>query len=393
MESAPRTVLPTIGGAPQGENAQEPSGGNPKSQQNGPFGPQSGPGLHSGLLPSGTHSGRAQVLHSARATVGDKGDQLRKEEETVRAVYKKHAQSFFEEIKQEFLRETAALKKQAQKALAKVSAPLDVDLASEPIVTVASIQAQLAALRRQVSDLQPRTAASAATAAGPCSRQSQKASIAGLASSETKVAVHNAFHAEARDPNVPALAERVTRVQEEVGALMRHVRSEATAAKKAALIPMWKERALQEIAQGELRAVCAEEVNRAFRDFTSCSLDESLFAPMVLRMCEGEAAASESRLRAELRGLSADLSRRLEEVEATAAGAAEKVGAISTALGERIGGLEVAQRASDTASLHLSLSKMAARLEEERVARNSFSKQVAEVVAAQRLLREEEVST
>eukprot|EP00747_Dinoflagellata_sp_TGD_P212414 gnl/TRDRNA2_/TRDRNA2_85505_c0_seq1.p1 gnl/TRDRNA2_/TRDRNA2_85505_c0~~gnl/TRDRNA2_/TRDRNA2_85505_c0_seq1.p1 ORF type:complete len:566 (+),score=148.06 gnl/TRDRNA2_/TRDRNA2_85505_c0_seq1:130-1698(+) len=122
-------------------------------------------------------------------------------------------------------------------------------------------------------------------------------------------------------PGLP-LAERVGRLQEDLKALSRYVKSEATTAKKLAQTPMWKERALQEFAQQELRKVCIEEVSRSMQEFTATFAGDlrSKEQPASQRGKgkgkgdKGDQTQLESSLRAEMTKISTELNRQIEEL-------------------------------------------------------------------------------
>jgi len=70
---------------------------------------------------------------------------------------------------------------------------------------------------------------------------------------------------------------------------------------------------MQELAHGELRAVCADEVGRVFREFTS-NFDQEVMAPAVKRVCHEEIAPRDGVARAEATGLAEAMNSKLAEV-------------------------------------------------------------------------------
>lgn len=201
----------------------------------------------------------AQQPQTARGPREDASEQLLPHEETVRAVYKRHAQSFFEDIKEGFLKEAAALRKQAQKALVRATG-------------------------HHVDDHEPAEAGGGR--AGDLRRQHQV---------------------------VAALAAKLEKQNEELQSLSRHVHAESSSAKKAVLTPVWKERALHDIAKAELRNVCAEEVRHAFKDLAN-SFDDQRVEATVTRLSEAGRLPWETALREEIKELLAPVHRQLTEL-------------------------------------------------------------------------------
>jgi len=279
---------------------------------------------------AGTAGHVPQPPHSARITREERQEQLLPHEDTVRAVYKKHAQAFFEDIKEGFLREATTLRKHAQKALASV--------ASHAAWEVDGLDAS---------------------------------SHAGGADQKGK---HPAV----------TLAARLDKQQEDLKNLTRHVQTEFAFAKKATLTPMWKERTLQEIAQGELRVVCAEEVGRAFKDLAA-SFDERQVEAAILRLCAAGPMPWETKMQNEVRELGEhcdkqfrELSLRADESTAARAVLVDCCNAMEQrqrAEAERLGSLckEVQGLRSDQ------LSSIAAQMEGFRSHLNSVDERVRQL--------------
>mmetsp|Transcript_89696 Transcript_89696/g.155200 ORF Transcript_89696/g.155200 Transcript_89696/m.155200 type:complete len:775 (+) Transcript_89696:129-2453(+) len=330
--------------------------------------PHLGPVLEERKRATGSRSSSTQP-YSARLSRDDRSNYLAREEEAVRAVYKKHAQSFFEEVKDGFLKEAALLRKQAQKAFSKAGVAWDAADAAgngeapeaaasgsgKASPGLAGLQAQLAALQRQVGDLQ--VTCNTRQAASPGGSDDFKMQELGRGSSAapSRLAGRTPSPSTREGAGGSTLSERVARQQDEIKALSRLVKSEFGAAKKAALTPMWKERALQEIAQGELRAVCADEVGKAFRDF-ACAFSEREAEAAVTRLCESGATPMESRLRAELEVVRKDFSRQLTELSCRA----DESTAARAVLADRLGTVEESQleQTSEIAQMEANLQSM-----------------------------------
>eukprot|EP00929_Paragymnodinium_shiwhaense_P078450 TRINITY_DN40669_c0_g1_i2.p1 TRINITY_DN40669_c0_g1~~TRINITY_DN40669_c0_g1_i2.p1 ORF type:complete len:893 (-),score=221.19 TRINITY_DN40669_c0_g1_i2:164-2842(-) len=86
----------------------------------------------------------------------------------------------------------------------------------------------------------------------------------------------------------PPDAYKVEQLQQEVRALSRLMQSESGAAHKAVLTPLWKERALKEIAQGELKAVCVGEVEKAFSSFGTNVIEKEVESVLQKMQAAGE---------------------------------------------------------------------------------------------------------
>lgn len=269
------------------------------------------PGFERKSLPRSGGRGGSQPPLSARLPPRTDPQQLLPHEETVRAVYKKHAQTFFEEIKQGFLKEAATLRKQAQKALTRtVSTAWDSE-DQEGGAQLPGIHAQVIALQRQVAALQ------GAAEGGP-SRDGASGSADHLA----------------------GLHARMEKQQEDLRNLSKHVQHELVSAKKATLTPMWKERALQEIAQGELRGVCAEEVSKSFKELAA-SFDDRQVDAAIRRLCEAGPMPWETALRAEMGQATGRLAGQIRELSLRA----DEGSHARAVLLERFAGLEEKHRA------------------------------------------------
>merc|ERR1719326_2191663 len=173
-------------------------------------------------MPNGTRSARLhheiQPMHP-------------KEEEIVRAIYQKHAHAFFDEMKESFAKESSQLRRQALRQISKSTAP--VSTTTQPVEDVSAtqdVQAELERLRQDVEALRE------------ASGQSSNATLR-------------------------SLGEKVQQHHNDLKAISKHLRAESAAVKKATLTPIWKERTLQEIAHGELRSVCEEQVSKVFDEF------------------------------------------------------------------------------------------------------------------------------
>lgn len=155
-----------------------------------------------------------------------------KEEEIVRAIYQKHAHAFFDEMKESFAKESSALRRQALKMISKSTAQASTSSQhledSSPVSH--ELQAELERLRQEVNDLRE--------ASG-----------------------------QASNGKLRSLGEKVQQHQNDLKAISKHLKAESAAVKKATLTPVWKERTLQEIAHGELRSVCEEQVIKVFEEF------------------------------------------------------------------------------------------------------------------------------
>jgi len=242
-----------------------------------PHGEEFGGASHTGKLRTGgvLHSARgaphsagignfsglagAQQPHSARGPRQELQEQLLPHEETVRAVYKKHAQSFFEEIKDGFMKEAAMLRKHAQKAFLRPPG-------------------------QAPSDTEP-------TDAGPQGRATDQR----------------------QQQMMAAMMAKLEKQQEELSSLSRNMHAENNSAKKAALTPLWKERALHEIAQTHLREVCMEEVRRAFKELSE-SFDDSRVEAAVTRLSASSGLPSETALRKEIKEQMAVVHQHLSEL-------------------------------------------------------------------------------
>jgi len=230
---------------------------------------------------------------SAREMRGDPSNQkLQFHEEAVRGVYKQQAHIFFEEIKEAFTKEATSLRKHTQKALARAGVTPDVDMSDSNPEFMSQLASQMSSLQRQIADLQVTV-----------QHQTQQNTWT------------NVFPDDSRDchNHIATLTERVAKQQEDLRSLSRHVKSEFAFAKKAVLTPMWKERALQEIAQGELRTVCTEEVGKALKQL-ECAVHDDHVEAALLRLCKKESAPWEAVLQKRLERLRSDLTIQILEL-------------------------------------------------------------------------------
>jgi hypothetical protein len=259
----------------------------------------------------------------------------RKEEEICRGIYKKHAHAFFDEMKEAFAKETSELRKQADRAIRKVAAAWGMEGPSE-------VPAQIVDLRNQVADIHRSLAimdqgrGSSSSAVPPEVLAPQQISDDSLEGPTREQLLQEQ---ELLQATMGAMHERVAKQQEELRSISRYLKTELTSAKKAALTPVWKEKALQDIAQGELRTVCVEEVTRIFKDFTE-HFKENTLKPVVCEIFSSEMTSRDIEIRHQIQEvrhtLSADnrdLSRRIEDALSQ-----------QTLMGQRADGLEERQR-------------------------------------------------
>jgi len=356
-------ALPALGGSTRDDAAAERQGGLERKSQC-----RAGPSL-----PQSARLPQEQQRLTAK---------LDRDEQTIRTVYKKHAQHFFEEVKEGFLKEAALLRKQTQKALARTGGAWEGDSEiSAP--AVANLQAQISVLQRQLVEMQTGARPIVSDAhAGPCNAGSVVVATS-------------------------SLEHRLARQQDEIKALARDVRNGSACARQAVLTPMWKERALQEIAQGELRTVCADEVGKAFQEFSTAFSEREVEAA-VTRFCDSGSAPWEDRLRAEVRCWGEDLARQLSELalrddEAKRAEAAlekrlatveEEIGSATARLEgivKRVDANEKRSKGTEAfaAQLHNSMAveseetmRTRGRLEEHQTRQRALSKQVEDLQSA-----------
>lgn len=117
---------------------------------------------------------------SARNPRDEKANRLTRDEETIRQVYKKHAQTFFEEVKLDFQKEAEKLRKQVQKAVVKAAVQDSPDqrevIQSASPETVApanaEMQTQVSELHRQFLELKASLAGGVASATADSSMYS-----------------------------------------------------------------------------------------------------------------------------------------------------------------------------------------------------------------------------
>mmetsp|Transcript_10151 Transcript_10151/g.22859 ORF Transcript_10151/g.22859 Transcript_10151/m.22859 type:complete len:1338 (-) Transcript_10151:124-4137(-) len=214
------------------------------------------------------------------------------EEERIRSLYAKQAMLMMEEMRETFTRDLLQMRGQMQEAIADVSVALQPGQAAG--MQLADVQIHLTNLQRQVQELQAGFRR-ARPGPGP-TIQADDRSSPGV---EKAAATAN-------------LSERVGKQQKELRALAELVRTEFTTAKKATLTPMWKERIIQELAQGELRAVCADEVGKGFRELTA-SFHEREVRAALLRLEAGGAAPWEPALNTAVAQLHEDFRRDLSQ--------------------------------------------------------------------------------
>jgi len=115
---------------------------------------------------------------------------------------------------------------------------------------------------------------------------------------------------------------------------------------------MWKERALQDIAKGELRAVCIDEVNRTFKECTT-SLEDRHVEDALLRISKAGNMPGEGRLRSEIMELCDHLGGQISEL----ARRSEKAEKANTLLAARFADLE--QRSERRATEHAAVGAVA----------------------------------
>lgn len=295
--------------------------------------PQRLPSLHSqGAGKLGTSSlpasaGRGQPPRSARSAQRrdmDLGPMHPREEEIIRGVYQKHAHVFFDDMKEVFTREAVALRTQAAKLLAKAAGSAKF---SDP-----ALPASASEVGSGTPGTMSHSASSALVGVGDDSSEGTTQLLEQL---RKEVSELRQKDGPGRAPDADVLKsveEKLVKHQNDLDAISKHLRSEANAAKRATLTPVWKENALRDIATRELRVVCIDEVHKAFDSVTSTFLKNEVeprvtkqveaVVPKVLDTAISEMRIEVSQLKQELSKLSqqdamiSDLSCRHEDLKA-----------------------------------------------------------------------------
>jgi hypothetical protein len=281
-----------------------------------------------------------------------------KEEEIVRAIYQKHAHAFFDEMKEAFAKESSALRRQALKQISKSTAQAANAQTVEDGPATSEVQAELERLRQDVEALRE---------------------ASGQASSNT----------------LRSLGEKVEKHQNDLKAISKHLKAESAAVKKATLTPVWKERTLQEIAHGELRSVCEEQVSKIFEEFRGDFVKK--YVVPGIKEGSNELIKAHDDLAAEVEAFRKEASELRKEVKALAASNSSLTEELSSKASERsVSDLvtkvdenfkSVSDRMSTAASeAQEALQKLQKTLEENFVQRQDFLKQKEEIEA----LRKEE---
>eukprot|EP00746_Dinoflagellata_sp_MGD_P004518 gnl/MRDRNA2_/MRDRNA2_108745_c0_seq1.p1 gnl/MRDRNA2_/MRDRNA2_108745_c0~~gnl/MRDRNA2_/MRDRNA2_108745_c0_seq1.p1 ORF type:complete len:425 (-),score=126.06 gnl/MRDRNA2_/MRDRNA2_108745_c0_seq1:17-1291(-) len=203
-----------------------------------------------------------------------------KEEEIVRAIYQKHAHAFFDEMKEAFAKESSQLRRQALKQISKSTAQVASAQSVEDGPAASEVQAELERLRQDVEALRE--------ASGQTSGNSLR-----------------------------SLGEKVEKHQNDLKAISKHLKAESAAVKKATLTPVWKERTLQEIAHGELRSVCEEQVSKVFDEFRGEFVKKYVVPGM--KEAAGDVVKAHGDLAAEVEAFRKEASALREEVKAVVA--------------------------------------------------------------------------
>jgi predicted nuclease with TOPRIM domain len=256
----------------------------------------------------------------------------RREEEICRGIYKKHASQFFDEMKEAFAKETLELRKQADRAIRKVTTAWGMEGPSDVPSQVTDLRNQIADIHRALAIMNQQgfsstgSAAIVATTAEPEEMQGP--------TREQLLHEQEVLHS-----TLGAMNERVTKQQDELRSISQFLKRELTGAKKAALTPVWKEKALQDIAQGELRTVCVEEVGRIFKEFTE-DFKEDHLKPVVRDIFSAEMSSQNLEIRHQIQEVrhslaadNRDIARRVEHQVSQ-----------QMLLGQRADGLEERQR-------------------------------------------------
>lgn len=230
---------------------------------------------------------RGVLPSSAR---GQSASSSKREEEICRGIYKKHAHAFFDEMKEAFSKETLELRKQADRAIRRVTAAWGMDGPSEVPSQVTELRNQIGDIHRSLAIVEQQGRGGAGSVAPAKIARNESEEVLGPTRDQL---LHEQ---EVLHSNLGAMNERVTKQQDELRSISHYLKKELTSAKKAVLTPVWKEKALQDIAQGELKTVCVEEVGRIFKEFIA-DFKESTLKPVVRDIFSDEMTSRDLEIR------------------------------------------------------------------------------------------------